>query len=106
MILLASLRAKIHFCAVIHATIKKQKALFNLISNKGALNYDSHDEKQVYHSFKNSIEVKFRKILKYVSTSLTLVALQEALILKLQKYQKSLKFQRLLYVKSLGKLEF
>ena len=50
-------------------------------------------------------EAKFREILLYVSTSLMLVALQEALILKPLKYQKSLIFQRLLYVKSLSKLE-
>lgn len=33
-------------------------------------------------------KAKFREILKYFSTSLTLVALQEALILKPQKLQK------------------
>ncbi|MGX2973275.1 hypothetical protein [Helicobacter sp. T3_23-1059] len=74
------------------------KAFFNLNLNKVALNYDLHDEKQVYHHIiktfariseakriKNKIDLK--KILKYVSTSLTLVALQEVLILKLLKLQ-------------------
>ena len=45
-------------------------------------------------------EVKFREILKYVSTSLMLVAFQEVLILKLQKLQKFVKICKKISIKS------
>ena len=50
-------------------------------------------------------EAKFREILKYVSTSLMLVALQEALILKLQKLQKFVIFHKKLLTKFAKTLE-
>ena len=50
-------------------------------------------------------ERKFRSILLYVSTYLTLIALQEVWILKPLKLQKSLIFQRLLYGEFSNKLE-
>ncbi len=72
--------------------IDKIKAQSNLISHKGVLNYDTHNEKQVYDSLPNLKRIKFRSILLYFFASLMLVALQEIWILNPLKHQKSLKF--------------
>ena len=65
-----------------------------------------HTMKNKYIIRSRISEKKFREILKYFSTSLMLVALQEASILKPQKLQKLLKYQSKLYAKSLSKFAF
>ena len=61
-----------------------KKAQSNLIPHKGVLSYDTHDKKQVYRYIYKRVlqefrEAKTREIIKYFSTSLTLVAFLRSL---------------------------
>ena len=44
---------------MINKRINKIKAQFNLISHKEVLNYDTHNEKQVYDSLPNIKRINF-----------------------------------------------